>query len=81
MRPNQAGRATWPRLLRVLKSTNVSVHDIMLVDGPSFHLVVNEVTNAEIYRITIRGGNQGGLDGVDISGTNYYVHHVEVTNR
>lgn len=67
--------------MRVLSSTNVSVHDIKLVDSPSFHLVVGEVTNAEIYRITIRGGNQGALDGVDISGTNYYVHHVEVTNR
>ncbi|EUC56586.1 endo-rhamnogalacturonase F, partial [Rhizoctonia solani AG-3 Rhs1AP] len=60
---------------------NFSVHDIKLVDAPSFHMVVGEAVNAEIYRITIRGGNQGGLDGVDISGTNYHVHHVEVTNR
>ncbi|KAF8602084.1 glycoside hydrolase family 28 protein [Ceratobasidium sp. AG-I] len=80
-RPGQDGRSTWPRLMRVLSSTNVSVHDIKLVDSPSFHLVVGEVTNAEIYRITIRGGNQGALDGIDISGTNYHVHHVEVTNR
>ncbi|KAB5590036.1 endo-rhamnogalacturonase [Ceratobasidium theobromae] len=81
MRPNQDGRSGWPRLLRVHISSNFSVHDIKLVDAPSFHLVIGEATNAEISRITIRGGNQGGLDGVDISGTNYYVHHVEVTNR
>lgn len=81
MRPNQDGRSGWPRLLRVYISSNFSVHDIKLVDAPSFHLVVGEATNAEVSRITIRGGNQGGLDGVDISGTNYYVHHVEVTNR
>ncbi|KAF8684565.1 glycosyl hydrolase 28 family [Rhizoctonia solani] len=81
LRPNQDGRSGWPRLLRVHISTNFSVHDIKLVDAPSFHLVVGEAVNAEVYRITIRGGNQGGLDGVDISGTNYHVHHVEVTNR
>ncbi|CAE6486186.1 unnamed protein product [Rhizoctonia solani] len=80
-RPNQSGRSGWPRLLHVYLSSNFSVHDIKLVDAPSFHLVVGEATNAEVYRITIRGGNQGGLDGVDISGTNYHVHHVEVTNR
>ncbi|CAE6477488.1 unnamed protein product [Rhizoctonia solani] len=81
LRPNQDGRSGWPRLLRVHISSNFSVHDIKLVDAPSFHMVVGEAVNAEIYRITIRGGNQGGLDGVDISGTNYHVHHVEVTNR
>ncbi|KAG9095122.1 hypothetical protein FRC06_010098 [Ceratobasidium sp. 370] len=81
MRPNQDGRSTWPRLLRVMTSTNTSVHDIMLVDSPSFHLVVSDAVNAEVYRITMRGGNQGALDGLDISGTNYYVHHIEVTNR
>ncbi|KAH7339051.1 putative endo-rhamnogalacturonase F [Rhizoctonia solani] len=81
LRPNQDGRSGWPRLLRVHISSNFSVHDIKLVDAPSFHLVVGEAVNAEVHRITIRGGNQGGLDGVDISGTNYHVHHVEVTNR
>ncbi|CAE7162156.1 unnamed protein product [Rhizoctonia solani] len=81
MRPNQDGRSGWPRLLRVQLSSNFSVHDIKLVDAPSFHLVVEQSNNTEVYRITIRGGNQGGLDGVDISGTNYHVHHVEVTNR
>ncbi|CAE6449651.1 unnamed protein product [Rhizoctonia solani] len=81
LRPNQDGRSGWPRLLRVHISSNFSVHDIKLVDAPSFHMVIGEAVNAEIHRITIRGGNQGGLDGIDISGTNYHVHHVEVTNR
>jgi hypothetical protein len=29
----------------------------------------------------IRGGNEGGLDGVDIWGSNIHVHDVEVSNK
>lgn len=29
----------------------------------------------------IRGGNEGGLDGIDLWGTNVWVHDVEVTNK
>lgn len=29
----------------------------------------------------IRGGNEGGLDGVDVWGTNIWIHDVEVTNK
>lgn len=29
----------------------------------------------------IRGGNEGGLDGIDVWGSNIHVHDVEVTNR
>jgi rhamnogalacturonan hydrolase len=31
--------------------------------------------------MVIRGGNEGGLDGVDVWGTNIWVHDVEVTNK
>ncbi|KAG9080790.1 hypothetical protein FRC06_006166, partial [Ceratobasidium sp. 370] len=81
MRPGRFGRSGWPRLVRFALCSNFTAHDIMLVDSASFHLVVTDASNAEIHRITMRGGNQGALDGLDISGTNYYVHHLEVTNR
>jgi hypothetical protein len=29
----------------------------------------------------IRGASEGGLDGIDIWGSNVHVHDVEVTNR
>jgi hypothetical protein len=29
----------------------------------------------------IRGGNEGGLDGIDIWGSNIHVHDVEVSNK
>jgi hypothetical protein len=29
----------------------------------------------------IRGGNEGGLDGIDVWGTNIHIHDVEVTNK
>lgn len=31
--------------------------------------------------MVIRGGNEGGLDGIDVWGTNIWVHDVEVTNK
>ncbi|KAL7271771.1 hypothetical protein RUND412_005452 [Rhizina undulata] len=70
------------RLLRFVNCTNYSVHDIILVDSPKFHLIHNGAVNMETYHITIRGGNEGGLDGVDVTcDSNCYLHHIEVTNR
>ena len=52
------------------------------IDSPTFHLFHNDATNLENYHITIRGGNKGGLDGIDITClSNCYIHHIEVTNR
>jgi rhamnogalacturonan hydrolase len=31
--------------------------------------------------MVIRGGNEGGLDGIDIWGTNIWAHDIEVTNK
>ncbi|GMG21110.1 unnamed protein product [Ambrosiozyma monospora] len=71
----------WMRLVRIVTSTNVSVHDLILVDSPMYFLVVYLCSNVEVYYITIRGGNTGMTDGIDISGYNYFVHDVEVTNK
>lgn len=69
------------RLLRVYDATNWSVHDIALVDAPQFHFVIDTCTNGEVYNMIIRGGNEGGLDGIDVWGTNIWIHDVEVTNK
>jgi rhamnogalacturonan hydrolase len=49
--------------------------------APAFHFTMDTCTNGEVYNMIIRGGNEGGLDGIDIWGTNIWVHDVEVTNK
>ncbi|KAK1139183.1 hypothetical protein N8T08_001239 [Aspergillus melleus] len=70
-----------PRLLRIWDVTNFSAHDIILVDSPAFHLSIDTCTNGEIYNMAIRGGNHGGLDGLDVWSNNIWIHDVEVTNK
>ncbi|KAG9002185.1 hypothetical protein FRB94_013196 [Tulasnella sp. JGI-2019a] len=79
-------RNAGPRLLRVITSTSFSVHDLIFVDSPEFHVIIQTGSNGELYNLAIRGTNLGGSDGVDISGAyffgvNHWVHDVEVTNR
>ncbi|RPD78596.1 rhamnogalacturonase [Lentinus tigrinus ALCF2SS1-7] len=74
-------RNAGPRLIRIINSQNWSLHDIVLVDSPEFHLVIQSGQNGEVYNMAIRGGNLGGSDGVDVWGNNYWIHDVEVTNR
>ncbi|KAL5512388.1 hypothetical protein ACEPAG_3380 [Sanghuangporus baumii] len=74
-------RNNGPRLIRMVTSNNFSVHDLILVDSPEFHLVIQDGSNGEIYNMAIRGTNLGGSDGIDVWGTNYWIHDVEVTNR
>lgn len=52
-----------PRLIRLVRVTNFSLHDLALVDSPAFHLIVDTCTNGEVYNVIIRGANRGGLDG------------------
>lgn len=72
------GKRNGARLLRLEKTNNFSVHDIILVDAPMFHFVLNTVTNGEAYNMAIRGGDWGGLDGVDVIGTNLWIHDVRL---
>lgn len=46
-----------------------------------FHFVMNTVTNGEAYNMAIRGGDWGGLDGVDVVGTNVWIHDVSPPTR
>jgi rhamnogalacturonan hydrolase len=70
------------RLFRFISCTSISIHDLIFVDSPTFHLVFNFVSNMEAYHITIRGPNIGGTDGIDlVCSGNCYLHHITVTNR
>ena len=55
------------------------VSDLLL--APAFHLVLDTVQSGEVYNLIIRGGNEGGLDGIDVWGFNMHIHDVEVTNK
>lgn len=70
-----------PRILRFYRCTDFSVHDIALVDSPAFHVSLDTCTNGELYNMIIRGANRGGLDGIDVWGTNMWIHDIEVTNK
>ncbi|CRG89246.1 hypothetical protein PISL3812_06282 [Talaromyces islandicus] len=61
--------------------TNFAIHDIALVDSPAFHLTLDTCNQGEVYNLIIRGGNEGGLDGIDLWGFDLWVHDVEVTNK
>lgn len=64
--------------MRLISPTNASVHDLILVDSPKFHIVLDFAVNVEAYHLTIRGANLGSYDGIDAIGTNYYIHDSEV---
>ncbi|OJD32968.1 rhamnogalacturonase b [Diplodia corticola] len=70
-----------PRILRFYDTTDFSVHDLALVDSPSFHFSIDTCKNGEIYNLAIRGGDHGGLDGIDVWSDNMWIHDVMVTNK
>lgn len=70
------GDISGPRILRLYEVTDFSVHDIALTDSPSFHFSMDTCTNGEVYNMAIRGGNEGGLDGIDVWSDNIWVHDV-----
>ncbi|PQE30399.1 putative rhamnogalacturonase B protein [Rutstroemia sp. NJR-2017a WRK4] len=70
-----------PRLLRLSDVSHFSVHDIALVDAPAFHFSLDTCDSGEVYNMIIRGGNEGGLDGIDVWSTNIWIHDIEVTNK
>jgi rhamnogalacturonan hydrolase len=70
------GSISGPRILRLYDVRNFSVHDVALVDSPSFHFSMDTCADGEVYNMAIRGGNQGGLDGIDVWSTNVWIHDV-----
>ena len=75
------GSLSGPRLLRFYDMTSLSVHDLALVDSPSFHFSMDTCDKGEVYNMAIRGGDSGGLDGIDVWGTSIFIHDVMVTNK
>jgi hypothetical protein len=67
-----------PRLLRLISPINTAVHDLILIDSPKFHFVLDFGLNVEVYHLTIRGANLGSYDGIDAIGSNYHIHDNEV---
>lgn len=55
-----ADGASGPRLLRLYEVDNFSIHDIILVDAPVFHLVMDTCDSGEVYNMLIRGGDMVG---------------------
>lgn len=70
------GSITGARILRLYQVTDFSVHDLKLVDAPSFHFSMDTCQNGEVYNMAIRGGNSGGLDGIDVWSTNMHIHDI-----
>ncbi|KAF1996452.1 glycoside hydrolase family 28 protein [Amniculicola lignicola CBS 123094] len=75
------GSRSGPRILRTYDVDRFSVHDLILVDSPAFHFSMDTCKNGEVYNMAIRGGNWGGLDGVDVWSTNMWIHDIMVTNK
>lgn len=73
--------AAGPRILRLRRVSNFSVHDLKLVDSPSFHFTMDTCSDGEVYNMVIHGRYLGGLDGIDVWGTNLWIHDVEVSNK
>ena len=75
------GSLDGPRILRFYDMSHFSVHGLALVDSPSFHFSMDTCDSGEIYNMAIRGGDSGGLDGIDVWSTNMWIHDVMVTNK
>ncbi|KAH8881749.1 glycoside hydrolase family 28 protein [Thozetella sp. PMI_491] len=69
-----------PSLIKFTNVTNFSIHDMALVDSPASHLTIDTSANGEVYNMIIYGGDRGGLDGIDVSSTNTWIHDIEVSN-
>ena len=54
---------------------------LITAPAPAFHLILDTVQSGEVYNMIIRGGNEGGLDGIDVWGFNMHIHDIEVTNK
>ena len=78
---HKEGSTAGPRLLRFYEMTSFSAHDFALVDSPVFHFSMDTCDSGEVYNLAIRGGNSGGLDGIDVWSTNIWIHDVMVTNK
>ncbi|KAJ3020048.1 hypothetical protein HKX48_001406 [Thoreauomyces humboldtii] len=66
-----------PRILRLEKCNNAVVENLLFLNAPKFHVVVNGNNNV-VRNIQIIADIIGETDGIDISGDSNYVHDVSV---
>lgn len=69
-----------PRLVRFEQCDTVDYSGVDLYDAPLFHLVFSLGTNIHIHHFEIHCLNIGATDGINVSGSNIYVHDVVVEN-
>jgi rhamnogalacturonan hydrolase len=70
-----------PRILRFYDVKGFSIHDVALVDAPAFHFSLDTCSDGEVYNMAIHGGARGGLDGIDVWGSNICKSQVSVNAR
>ncbi|KXS12639.1 glycoside hydrolase family 28 protein [Gonapodya prolifera JEL478] len=70
-----------PRILRIVKVANFCLHDLGFFDSPAFHVILDNVSNGQVYNVLIRGHDEGGLDGLDVTCNNCHIQNIQVTNR
>ncbi|KAL3470353.1 pectin lyase fold/virulence factor [Aspergillus californicus] len=69
------------RMFRFEEIENMALHGLTLVDSPEYYVSILDCVNVEVYNMLLRGATLlGGTDGFDISGSNFWVHDVEVSN-
>lgn len=73
---HKEGSLSGPRLVRLYDVSDFSVHDLILVDAPAFHFSLDTCSNGEVYNMAIRGGDSGGLDGIDVWSNDIWIHDV-----
>lgn len=73
---HKRGDLKGPRILRFYDVDHFSVHDLAMADSPAFFISLDTCKNAELYSLALRGGDHGGLDGIDIWSDNVWVHDV-----
>ncbi|KAH9819216.1 family 28 glycoside hydrolase [Melampsora americana] len=69
-----------PRLIRFDQCDTVDYSGVDLYDAPMFHLVVSLGKNIRIHHFEIHCLNIGATDGINVSGSDIYVHDVVVEN-
>ncbi|KAJ0357633.1 hypothetical protein COL154_009939 [Colletotrichum chrysophilum] len=64
-------------LITLAYGGNWTVDHELILQGFAGVEQLNATINGEAYHLTIRGANLGSYDGVDVVGTNYWIHDIE----
>lgn len=82
-----------PRLIRINQTSNLLIENLILQDSPYHTMYLEDVTNVTVRNISIisrRTASDGhsyvdlsafNTDGIDVSGTNIHMHHIDIWNQ